>query len=202
MRLLTHAEAQLLIDAIPAQYRLLIRVLLATGVRWGEATALTVSDLDLAAGTGSIRISRAWRRGGDGEETTVLGPTKTRKSRRTIALADSIADQLRVHVAGLRPEDFVFVNRLGSPISHHNFWRTCWRPAIARAGPHLLRARPRPRGAVQQGGTCQQCRRPGTNREERLCDPVIRQGHGHGRSPISGLNRDPGGRSYLVILAW
>jgi len=133
MRLLTHAEARLIIDAIPEQYRLLIRALLATGMRWGEATALKVSDLDLASDTGSVRISRAWRRGGDGEETAVLGPTKTRKSRRTVALADDIADQLRVHVADRRPDDFVFVNSLGSPVKHHNFWRTCWRPAIARA---------------------------------------------------------------------
>ena len=133
MRLLTHAEARLIIDAIPDHYRLLIRVLLATGMRWGEATALKVSDLDLGAETGSVRISRAWRRGGEGEETAVLGPTKTRKSKRTVALADGITDQLRDHVAGRQPNDFVFINGLGTPVKHHNFWRTCWQPAIARA---------------------------------------------------------------------
>ena len=50
-----------------------------------------------------------------------------------MALAEDSADQLRVHVAGRRPDEFVFVNRLGAPVKHHNFWRTCWRPAIARA---------------------------------------------------------------------
>ncbi len=56
-RLLSHAEARLTIDAIPDHYRLLIRVLLATGMRWGEGNALKVSDLDLGAETGSVRIS-------------------------------------------------------------------------------------------------------------------------------------------------
>jgi len=50
-----------------------------------------------------------------------------------VALADGSVDQLRVQVAGRRPNEFVFVNRLGAPVKHHNFWRTCWRPAIARA---------------------------------------------------------------------
>jgi integrase len=52
MRLLTHAEARLIIDGVPEHYRLLIRLLLATGMRWGEVTALKVSDLDLASETG------------------------------------------------------------------------------------------------------------------------------------------------------
>ena len=56
MRLLTHVEARLIIDEIPDQYRLLIRFLLATGMRWGEATALRVSGLDLDGETGSVRI--------------------------------------------------------------------------------------------------------------------------------------------------
>jgi len=40
MRFLTHAEARLIPEEIPDQYRLLVRTLLATGMRWGEATAL------------------------------------------------------------------------------------------------------------------------------------------------------------------
>ena len=110
MRLLTHAEARLIIDAIPERYRLLIRVLLETGMRWGEVTALKVSDLDLASETGSVRISRAWRRGGDGEEPAVLGPTKTRKSRRTVAGAPAGGPQSpglsirNLRTASIRPQ--------------------------------------------------------------------------------------------------
>jgi len=115
-------------------------------MRWGEVTALKVSDLDLASETGSIRISRAWRRGGEGEETSVLGPTKKQKSRQTVALADGSVDQLRVQVAGRRPNEFVFVNRLGAPVKHHNFWRTCWRPAIPGVSiRNLMRGSIRPR---------------------------------------------------------
>jgi integrase len=83
-----HAGTRLIIDPIPEHYRLLIRLQLATGMRWGEVTALKVSDFDLASATCSVRISRAWRRGGDGKETSVLGPTKTISPTRRSRAAD------------------------------------------------------------------------------------------------------------------
>lgn len=57
------------------------RVLGGCGARWGEATALKPSDIDL--GSNTVRITRAWKRTYErgGYE---LGPPKTKKSVRTI----------------------------------------------------------------------------------------------------------------------
>jgi integrase len=53
-----------------------------TGFRWGEATALQPRDLRRRNGRPAIRVQRAWKKDEDGK--SVLGPPKTRKSRRTV----------------------------------------------------------------------------------------------------------------------
>jgi integrase len=52
----------------------------APGLRFGEAVALTVADVDLLAETPIVRVTKSWRRTDGGFE---VGPTKSRKSRRT-----------------------------------------------------------------------------------------------------------------------
>jgi integrase len=61
----------------------LITVAVHTGLRWDEISALRVGDLDLPGRR--LAIKRAWNRNGVGE--WVIGPPKTRRSRRTISLA-------------------------------------------------------------------------------------------------------------------
>ncbi|MBA2757374.1 MAG: site-specific integrase [Chloroflexi bacterium] len=80
---LTAAEAQRLIAA-SAEDELgpLWAVLLATGLRQGEALGLAWADVDFTAGTLTVRHALA--RGWDGKPT--LGPPKSERSRRTIAL--------------------------------------------------------------------------------------------------------------------
>jgi integrase len=82
-RALTAEEARRLI-ATTADDELgpLWAVLIATGLRQGEALGLSWPDVDLAAGTLTVRQSLA--RGWDGRLT--LGPPKSDRSRRTIAL--------------------------------------------------------------------------------------------------------------------
>src|SRR3954451_16008248 len=57
---LTHDEFAKLLGAVTEPWRPLVEFLVASGCRWGEATALRPSDVDREAGT--VRITRAWKR--------------------------------------------------------------------------------------------------------------------------------------------
>ena len=59
MVFLTHDEFAILLSCVSAYWQPLVEFLVASGARWGEATALRPSDIDLAEGT--VRIQRAWR---------------------------------------------------------------------------------------------------------------------------------------------
>ncbi|MFN8525160.1 MAG: site-specific integrase [Chloroflexota bacterium] len=69
--------------------------LLGTGVRFGEAAALRWSDVDLDAAQAEISHTLTYRRIGPGERQAELAPTKTRRSRRALALAPFVVAALR-----------------------------------------------------------------------------------------------------------
>lgn len=120
---LTHTEFATLLGLIPEHWRPFVLFLAGTGVRFSEATALTVDALDLD--TGSARINQAWKdTAGAGVE---LGAPKTAKSRRTIGLPPEVVGVLRVHVAGKKRTDWVFTNRRDdNPIRNAGFHKTVW----------------------------------------------------------------------------
>jgi integrase len=72
----------------------LVALLIATGLRRAEISGLTWDDLDLESPEPTITIRRALVLTSRG---AVLGPPKTKHSRRTILLASSCAELLRVH---------------------------------------------------------------------------------------------------------
>lgn len=107
----------------------LLRVTVGTGLRYGELTALWVSDVDLRHRT--IRVNKAWKRDGEDGEQDVpgwlnkqlrdkhtmrghhLGNPKTPKSKRTIEISREVAAILRDRIAGKAPDDFIFVTPTG-----------------------------------------------------------------------------------------
>ncbi|MFC5720344.1 tyrosine-type recombinase/integrase [Streptomyces gamaensis] len=115
--------------------------LVSTGLRWGEATAVQVRDLNLNGETPTLRVQRAWKRQED--HTFRIGPPKTKKARRTIALAPAQTEILRRHVAGRQPEDFVFRTAMGKHWRHANFYNRKWKPAVAEAVKKGLPKKPR-----------------------------------------------------------
>jgi integrase len=123
---LTREEFGQMLAAVTEPWRPLVEFLIASGCRWGEATALRPSDVNRAAGT--VRITRAWKRTYDrgGYE---IGPPKTKRSIRTINVPKSVLDKL--DYSG----DWLFVNRAGRPIRHNGFHDRVWQPAIERAWP-------------------------------------------------------------------
>lgn len=115
---------------------------LLTGARTEELRALTWDHVDLDGRPNanppvpaSIAVWRSVRAGGD---------TKTRRSRRTLALPDRCVTALRQHrdqqatdraTAGKRWQDhgLVFASAVGTPLDAHNV-RRAFRAAVGRAG--------------------------------------------------------------------
>jgi len=136
-RFLTPAEFQRLWSKIGAHHRPLIETLVGTGIRWGEAEALLVSDVDLAARL--LHVTKAAKRSGDGRR--IIGPTKTRRSRRTVSLPLELVETLEAVVRGRDDRERLFVAPRGGPLGHKVFWQDVWLPACAKA----KLAEPRPR---------------------------------------------------------
>jgi integrase len=114
--------AQLLSAMRGHRYEPLWRILLATGVRFGEAAALRWEDVDLDLRTIAIRRTLIRIDGG-----LQFSPPKTARGRRVIPLPVAAVDTLRAHRERqeldreLEPErwqdlDLVFPNSVGKPL--------------------------------------------------------------------------------------
>ncbi len=123
---LTREDFARLLDNITEYWRPLVEFLVASGCRWGEATALRPSDVNRADNT--VRITRAWKRtyGPGGYE---IGPPKTKKSVRTINVPGSVLDKLDYS------REWLFVNKAGRPVKGNGFYDRVWRPAVERTWP-------------------------------------------------------------------
>ncbi|MDK1473693.1 site-specific integrase [Streptomyces sp. 549] len=124
--------------------RLLADWLVGTGMRWGEASALQVRDLKLTSSTPTASVQRAWKKAPKGSDKSFfLGPPKTRKARRLVALSPSQVDVARRLVEGQHPEAFVFRTAWGNAWRHSNFYHRKWQPAGREAVAKGLPRAPR-----------------------------------------------------------
>ncbi len=131
---LTPEEFMQLYAAIPDEWRPLIHTLAGTGLRFGEATALRVSDLSLNDRVPSLRVSRGWQFVDGSGATRKLGAPKTAAGRRTVTLGDGLARHLREHTAGKPPGAWVFTTTDGkSPVPQPTLYYK-WKKWIAAAG--------------------------------------------------------------------
>ena len=115
-----------------AHYWPLLITLVDTGMRWSEATALRVGEVDLD-GLGTIKIVRAtkWVPGKGHDDN---GVPKSKKSRRTIIIPWQVKDAIRPLLTGKTARDHVFTSVTGKPVRHATFHRLVWKPAIALSG--------------------------------------------------------------------
>lgn len=99
--------------------------LVGTGLRWGEATALRVGDVDLQAGT--VRVQRSWKEtSGAGWE---LGPPKTKRGRRTAKVSSTALARIAPTMDGRDLLEWLFLSKRGGPV-RGDWWRTdVWNPA-------------------------------------------------------------------------
>lgn len=124
---LTQAEFAQLLTATPVHYRPLVLTLVSTGVRISEALALQVRDLDVEAR--SLRVERAWKyTDGAGH---VLGPPKSRKSVRTVAVPSQCVVALEPLAQGRGRREFLFTTPQGLVLRRGIFRRDAWVPAVS-----------------------------------------------------------------------
>ncbi|MGW3570185.1 tyrosine-type recombinase/integrase [Streptomyces sp. NPDC000941] len=119
--------------------------LVATGMRWGEATALKVKDITLGVERSTVSIQRAWKKAKKGAEggAFYLGPPKTRKARRILRLTPVQEALVRRLTAGQPKEAFLFQTPTGKHWRHANFYNRKWRPAVKAAVAKGLAKEPR-----------------------------------------------------------
>jgi integrase len=141
---LSAGELAILVAEIDPWYQPLVITLAGTGMRWSEATALLVGDVDLDARIPLLRVDKAWKRTGRGQ-SDVTGPPKTPAGIRTISLPPEVVDTLRPLIDGRRQDALVFTARQGGTLRHDKFHSRYWLPALDRlsADPPRLTKRPR-----------------------------------------------------------
>jgi integrase len=133
MHCLTHTQWNTLQAALPEGVpRDLATVLVGTGLRFGEATALRVGNVELDGTRGRLHVAEAWK--SDGANGWLLGPPKSARSRRTVSFGAAVADALRPHTDGRGERELVFTTVHGAPIRNANFHHRVWRPAVQAAG--------------------------------------------------------------------
>lgn len=131
MVFLTAAEFARLVNASIEHYRPLVMTLGGTGMRWGEAEALEVRDVNLDAATVRINKAAKWD---TSRAQRVVGPTKTKMSDRTVTLPPVLVDTLRPLVEGRPRSARLFTGLKGGPLRHKTFWSDVWLPACEAAG--------------------------------------------------------------------
>jgi integrase len=137
MRFLTEPEIGRLLAALPEHWRPLVLLLVATGMRWGEAVGLQVGQVDLLAKVPLLRVIRAMHEMPTTAEIIFTEP-KTERSRRTVTFTKKVADAL-VPLWSARPRDaLLFVAPGGGPVRTRNF-RRVWKTALKKAGIEGLR---------------------------------------------------------------
>lgn len=134
IRMLTVDEFDRLLEATTDYWKPLMEFLVKSGMRWGEVSALKPGDVDRTHGT--VKVRRAWKYSSRGYE---IGPPKTKRSRRTVAVPKVMLDKLDYS------QEWLFVNRDGGPVRYQGFRRRVFDKAVERAQldpaptPHDLR---------------------------------------------------------------
>jgi integrase len=118
----TPEEADALIVATTGQYKVLFRLLFASGMRPGESSGLRVSDFDFEKGTVSVQRV-AFR--------NIEDTPKTQRGRRTIYLDRQTLDMIQEYLAG-RQSGRVFITNLGTPLKDGDVNRDVLKPLCVK----------------------------------------------------------------------
>jgi integrase len=102
-----------LVEAITPRYRAAVLLAAWCGLRRGEVLALHREDVDLGAGTVTVRRNRVELLESG---TAYDGPPKTAAGRRTVAIPPHVLPVLRDHMAEWAGDERVFVGQDGQPM--------------------------------------------------------------------------------------
>ncbi|MHA7210779.1 tyrosine-type recombinase/integrase [Arthrobacter sp. MDT1-65] len=132
---ITQDEWQNISQHLTPHYLPFFTFLIGTGLRFGEATALTPKDIEVDGPVPLVRVTKAWKEDGTGRY--VIGPPKTRRGRRTVSLAPSTLDIIRPLLGN---EKLLFTNTKGDVITS-SLAHKVWGPACLKAG-YTLKTKP------------------------------------------------------------
>src|SRR5690554_2100143 len=127
---------------LPPRWQPFVATLYGTGLRWGEATALEVRDIELDGQHGLVHVRHAWKKG---DSVVYLGTPKSRRALRSVTITGTLVDLLRTHLAGRPASALAFTALRGGRIMSQNWHTRVWRPAVVASGidkrpdPHSLR---------------------------------------------------------------
>jgi integrase len=137
-RTLTPEEYIAILEALPAQYQLMIETAINTGVRWGELIALKPRHLNLATSKLTVEetIVEVSRKNSPTGQRMLTKPYPKDNEPRTMGLPPELITQLGAHITerGLGSGDLLFATREGTPFSRNTFRTRVWRPAVAASG--------------------------------------------------------------------
>jgi len=128
MTVQTRGKSSLLLSHVSDFYQPLVITLVATGLRWGEATALTARVVDLVSRPATLRVTKAWTRAE--RRRWCVAPPKTKRARWAASLFEGLVDVLLPLVASKAPDELLFTNTVGSQLSSSRFWTTTWTRAL------------------------------------------------------------------------
>lgn len=120
------------------RYQTLILTLAYTGLRWGEAAALTVGGVDLQGRRILVQRATSEVRG------HVMFGTPKSHQQRSVPIPAFLVDALNHQIEGRSAEELLFTSAGGGVLRNTNFRRRVFDPAAASVGlknvtPHTLR---------------------------------------------------------------
>jgi integrase len=131
IRFIERGEWANIIAHMDKHFRPFFQLLVGTGLRFGEATALEAKDFKLNTPTPTVKVSKAWKE--DGEGGYYIGPPKTKRSKRTVSLAPSTVEAVREMVAAAG-DGYVFKLKRGGVMRSGSTFNRAWSPALIAAG--------------------------------------------------------------------
>lgn len=140
MRIIPRDQFDAMLEHMAEHYRPLTKMMLYTGLRFGEVTALQPQDFTSLGDTSVIRVTRAWKE--DDQHRFFLGPPKTKKGRRTVSIHRQADDLMRPFLANRAEEELIFKTVQGRQIrssGYHKVWGAAW---TALGVPKERRPRP------------------------------------------------------------
>lgn len=126
---LSEDDLEIIEEAMPERYKLFIRFLGKTGLRYSEATALRKRDIRVTGERCTVMVTRAWKNTGAGEE---IGLPKTKKGERQVNCGPKLSASLIEHMKDMRPGEFVFTRPSGEFLRNSYFHKNVWQPVISK----------------------------------------------------------------------
>jgi integrase len=121
---------ELVVQVVPSPHRLMFELLAATGVRRSELLAFEGRHLVLDGARPYVEVrQRVRRRRGEG---LVIGPLKSRYSRRDLPISRALAEQLAA--LGVAADELVFHSMTGTMLDPDNLATRVLAPACGGAG--------------------------------------------------------------------